>query len=99
MENNYLWKFEWDCGRQGDLEGLFVATENEVKGLMGKKIYFGEVLGKHSEISGTMEESDVEKVEIDSETIDKVTKILGETWSGFNPFDYLNEEDSTEDNE
>lgn len=88
MSDKYLWKFEWDCGRQGDLEGLFVATEQEVKDLIGRKAYFGEVLGKHSEVEGTIEEGDIKKVDLDSETVEKVTAILGDTWSGFNPLEY-----------
>jgi hypothetical protein len=85
---NYLWKFYWSCGRMGDLDGLFVATENEVKQAIGREAYFGEVLGKHSEIYGTLEEKDITKVELDSETVEKVKNILGDTWSGFNPIKY-----------
>lgn len=42
----YLYKFHWDCGRNGDLQGLFVATEDEVKDAIGSEAYFGEVLGE-----------------------------------------------------
>jgi hypothetical protein len=87
---NYLWKFYWSCGRMGDLEGLFVATEDEVKNAANKEVYFGEVLGKHSEIYGTLEEKDIEKVDLDSETVNQVKNILGYTWSGFNPIMYAN---------
>jgi hypothetical protein len=90
-EERYLWSFNWDCGRQGELEGLFVATEQEVNRLIGKEIYFGEVLGKHSEVSGTIEEGEIKKIDLDIETVEKVTKILGDTWSGYNPFEYLGE--------
>ena len=93
MEEKYLWRFNWDCGRQGELEGLFVATEQEVKSLIGQEVYFGEVLGKHSEIFGTIEENEVKKVDLDSETVEKVTKVLGDIWSGYNPLEYLEEED------
>ena len=85
----YLWKFFWNCGRMGYLESLFVTTEQEVKEMIGKKANFGEVLGKHSEIYGDIEESDVEKVDLDSETIGKVSKILGDTWCGYNPLYYI----------
>lgn len=92
METRYLWKFYWDCGRQGEVSSLFVATENEVSGLIGKDIYFGEILGKHSEVSGTIEEGEVQKVEIDPETVEKVAALLGDTWSGYNPIVYLEDE-------
>lgn len=86
---NYLWKFYWDCRRQGGVEGLFVATEDKVKDLIGKQADFGEILGKHSEVYGTIEEGEITKVNLDSETVDKVTIILGETWSGYNPIHYV----------
>jgi hypothetical protein len=89
MSKKYLWKFYWDCGRNGDLEGLFVATEQEIQILIGKHANFGEVLGKHSEIYGTIEEDDIEKIDLDSKAIEKVILILGETWSGYNPLDYV----------
>jgi len=92
VEEKYLWRFNWDCGRQGELEGLFVATEQEVKSLIGQEVYFGEVLGKHSEIFGTIEENEVKKVDLDSETVEKVTKVLGDIWSGYNPLEYLPDE-------
>lgn len=85
----FLWKFYWDCGRQGDLEGIFVATEKEVNDLIGKDVNFGEVLGKHSEVYGTIEKDEITKIDLDSETVEKVTKVLGETWSGYNPLGYV----------
>lgn len=95
----YLWKFYWDCGRQGDVEGLFVATENEVKDLIGKEVYFGEILGKHSEVYGAIEEGEITKLDLDSETVEKVTKLLGDTWSGYNPLQYLPEDEDLEEDE
>jgi len=85
----YLWKLYCYCGRQGSLEGLFVATEEEIKNTIGKYAYFGEVLGKHSEVYGDIEENEITKIDLDSETVEKVSKILGDTWSGFNPMNYI----------
>lgn len=87
----YLWKFYWNCRRQGSVEGLFVATEEEVKNAVGEYVYFGEILGKHSEIYGTIEEGEIEKVDVDSDAVEKVTKFLGDSWSGYNPLDYIRE--------
>lgn len=89
MDKKYLWKFCWDTRREGSVEGLFVATEQEMSGLIGKDVYFGEILGKHSEVCGTMEWEDVEKINLNDETIEKVSSVLGNTWSGYNPFEYL----------
>lgn len=85
----YLYRFYWNCGRSGDLEGLFVATENEVAKAIGSDVYFGEVLGKHSEVYGILEEGDIIKLDISPEAVDEVCKFLGSDWSGFNPIDYV----------
>lgn len=87
----FLWKFHWDCGRNGGVSGLFVASEEEIKSNLDKDIYFGEILGKHSEIYGTLGEEDLTKMDLDSETVEKVSKILGNTWSGRNPLNYIQE--------
>ncbi len=85
----YLWRFEWDCGRDGDIKGLFVATEKEIEDAIDKDVYFGEVLGKHSEVYGFLGEDDVTKIDIDANTVEKVANVLGETWSGYNPLKYI----------
>jgi hypothetical protein len=92
MEEKFLWKFFWDCGRQGEVEGIFVATESEVKEVIGMDVYFGEILGKHSEVTGTIEEKEITKIDLDSETVTKVTNILGGTWFGYNPLNYVGRE-------
>lgn len=81
----YLYRFHWDCSRSGDLEGLFVATEGEVNGAIGRYVHFGEVLGKHSDVYGTIDDGDIQKLDINSAAVEEVSKYLGETWSGFNP--------------
>lgn len=52
-----IFKMNLDAGRQGSLEGIFSAEKEHVKILVEQEIevYFGEVLGKHSEIHGTVE--------------------------------------------
>lgn len=92
-EKKILVKFRWDCGRQGDLEGLFVCTEDERQSLIGKRVYFGEVLGKHSEIQGPIEEKELRILSDDQEKIDWLISVAGWTVSGHNPLDYLNEEE------
>jgi hypothetical protein len=84
----YLWSFYFDCGRSGSLDGLFVATEEEVNSVIGKHAYFGEVLGKHSEVYGDIEPNDIHKLNISPEAVEEVSAHLGDTWSGFNPLDY-----------
>lgn len=88
-----LYEFFWDCGRQGDIVGLFIATEEQVKNAIGKRVYFGEVLGKHSEIYGILEERDLFVVSDDQEKIEWLGRILGSSVSGFNPLEYISHED------
>lgn len=87
-----LVKFYWDCGRQGSVDSLFITTGEELHSIIGKHIYFGEVLGKHSDISGTLEESDFTVVTEDQDFLHKLENIIGSsTISGHNPFHYMEE--------
>lgn len=85
----------------GSLDGLFVSTPEKVAKVVGQEVYFGEVLGKHSEIYGILEEKDLEIIDIDETAIDKLISVLGTTFSGYNPIDYYEEqhEEEEEDNE
>lgn len=78
-----LWSFYWDCGRQGEVEGLFKATKEEVENAIGKEVYFGEILGKHSEVYGVIEKGEIELVS------DDPIKVMSATESGYNPLEYL----------
>ena len=85
-----LVKFHWDCGRMGDVNGLFVTTEEELKNVYGKQVYFGEILGKHSEIYGALEEKDFTIVSKEEDKIEWLEKLMdSKTISEYNPFDYL----------
>ena len=91
MENTNqiaVYKLNIDCGRQGELKGLFIAKKNHVKLLIESKIqvYFGEVLGKHSEVYGSIEEKDITFVSDNEEVIDLI--IEHDLENGFNPFNY-----------
>lgn len=86
---NKLWKFHWDCGRQGDLYGVFIATEEEVQSLVGKEIYFGEVLGKHSNVYGRIKQGEITLITDNAEAIKALQEACGKTISGHNPLQYL----------
>lgn len=51
-----LYKFYWYCGRMGDVEGVFKAKKSFVESVIGNNVYFGEILGKHSDVYGTLGE-------------------------------------------
>jgi len=82
-----IFKFHAECGRQGTLHGLFIAEKSHVGKLIESKIevYFGEVLGKHSEIFGEMSDSDIEFVTDDQLSVQVVEK--HNLCFGFNPFE------------
>ena len=84
-----LWKFYWDCGRQGDLEGVFIASDEDVQAIIGQSIYFGEALGKHSEVSGTIEPGEITLLTDNQEAIEVLKKYIGMDISGYNPLRYL----------
>lgn len=82
-----IYKLHFDCGRSGELNGIFVDTDIRVAKLIesGINVYFGEVLGKHSEVFGPIEECDISLVTQDENAV----KLFEENnlENGFNPFD------------
>jgi len=85
-----LVSFAWDCGRLGNLHGLFICTQEELDALEEKEVYFGEVLGKHSEIFGTLKKEDFRIISVEQDKIDWLEEIMhNKSISGFNPMDYL----------
>lgn len=89
-----LYKFYRDFGRMGDLDGVFISDMDEVADLIGKYVYFGEVLGKHSDIGVTIKEDDIQLLTIDPVAVEIVSKYNLE--SGYNPFEYYEEEEDDE---
>ncbi len=83
-----VYKFHADMGRSGELEGVFVAKKSHVKILIDSEmeIYFGEVLGKHSEVYGKIEKKELKMVSDSEEVINVIRN--HELSSGYNPFDY-----------
>lgn len=83
-----VYKFHFDCGRMGELTGLFVESKQKIDWLIKSKleVYFGEVLGKHSEIFDPVNESDFTMVSDDPKVISIIEE--NDLSNGFNPFDY-----------
>lgn len=96
MENR-MYRFYWDCGRSGHLEGIFVCTEERLNRAIGEDLYFGEALGKHSEIYGPLEKGDISLITDDQDFINKAInyRLIP---TGYNPLNYIrNEEDEEYD--
>ena len=88
-----VYKFYWDCGRQGDLSGVFVATRQQIKNIIGKDVSFGEVLGKHSEIYGVLEEVDITLLTEEPIAVRNFEDFGFE--NGYNPLHYIEYEEET----
>lgn len=86
-----LYRFHLDCGRMGSLGGLFTATEADIKVLIGETVYFGEVLGKHSDISAVMEEEHFKMVSKDPDLVRLFNKYRLAT--GTNPLEIYADQD------
>jgi hypothetical protein len=81
-----LYKFKWDVGRGYEAEGVFVADEKEVEAAMGKTADFGEICGKHSEISIDLKPEYFTVISTDRSFIEKILEVFGgKTVSGHNP--------------
>lgn len=78
----------FSAGRQGDLQGIFSAPKEHVEALVkgGLEIYFGEVLGKHSEICGPVTKDEIKMLTDDQEFIKTFDSL--DMATGYNPFTY-----------
>ena len=96
-----LYKFLVDCFRSGVVESVFIANEEDVAAIIGKEdIYFGEILGKHSEIVINIEANDIKELPAEPFVIEALEKIFVNkdkfqhsyntiTISGYNPIIYV----------
>lgn len=84
--NELVFRWSRDFGRMGGLEGIFVATQAEVNYALGRRAYFGEVLGKHSEIYCNLEAEQFESL---SDEPSVVAFVEQHGPFGRNPLDYV----------
>lgn len=89
-----IYRFHWDCGRAGDISSIFVAEDEDVNAVIGKKVYFGEVLGKHSEVYGTVADDEITLVSSEPADVEMFERLHLST--GLNPLNFLDEEDDDE---
>ena len=80
-----LYKFYEYYGRQGEVEGMFVEFSEVVDALIKDSITvdFGEILGKHSDVSVTLSEDNLTAVSDSPEVIKVIEEHVGEF--GYNP--------------
>ncbi len=89
-----IYSFHWDCGRMGEVNGLFVADSADVEKAIGREVYLGEVLGKHSEIYGVLDTNAV-VLKSDNPAHVEMFESLDLT-TGHNPLAYLEDQDDEE---
>lgn len=68
----------------GDLDGVFVAESGDVEEAMSKSVYFGEVLGKHSSITGHIDPNTVTLLTEDATAVFVIEKYMN-GGTGFDP--------------
>lgn len=78
-----IYKFYWDYGRNGEVSGVFVAEDTEVEEIIGNEVYFGEILGKHSEVYGTVTSEDITLISDNPEFVKMFKEHIGTI--GYNP--------------
>lgn len=83
-----IYKLHIDCGRSGVVEGLFVTYTLYVEALLATKVvvYFGEILGKHSEVHGAIDPSELQLVTTEKKVVKMFEKY--NLTIGHNPFEY-----------
>lgn len=87
-DNRQLYRFTFDCGRQGTLEGVFFADPDKVARAIGRGVHFGEALGKHSEIYGTLDAEEVTLLDV-GEDLAVLRRHAGLITSGYDPLEYV----------
>lgn len=84
QDREKLYRFHWDCGRNGDISSTLLLTEREIESHVGQSVCFGEVLGKHSNVAGPFDREDLTLLTDDQDFIAKA-KTYGLVPRGLNP--------------
>lgn len=81
-----------DYGRGGDVEGVFLVSKEdfELAKKLNPQVYFGEILGKHSEVYCDFNEISFEVKTEDQEKVNALIEMDMHS-SGHNPFECLDE--------
>ena len=74
--------------RYASATGLFIEDKEKIEWLLKTKpkIYFGEISGKRSEVSGVLDEDDIQMITDDPDELAVVSRL--ELEHGINPFWY-----------
>jgi hypothetical protein len=78
------------------MSGRFLLDQEDydrLQAAIGPEVSFGEVLGKHSDVHGTLEEKDLFVITDDQEWLRKALDLGVDLDVGFNPLDYLDDDE------
>lgn len=75
-DKKVLAKFYEDWGRHGSIESVFVTTIDKINEMTGKNFYFGECLGKHSEVTGKFKASNFTVLSADEDFVTKCEEVF-----------------------
>jgi hypothetical protein len=91
-----IYNFYADYGRSGSIDGTFVADVAKMDLLIESKIqvYYGDILGKHSEVYGPVEQSEITLKSNDPAEVALFEKL--KLSSGVNPFEHLEDSEDWE---
>lgn len=89
-----LYRWYADLHRMGKIDSLFLAEQHKIDNAIGKYYNLGEVLGKHSNVYGTLEKEEITLVSTNPVVIDELLKAsnMSNTICGYNPLKYIWEE-------
>lgn len=83
-----MYKYNQDYGRMGSLSGVFLADEKDLAWFMGAEVWADDVLGKHSEVPISFDESTIEEIAVSEQTVAELHGVLGKNISGTTPYDF-----------
>ncbi len=75
------------CCDDGCLCGVFKATQQDIDDAIGKKLYFGEVMGKHSCVYVLLDKEDIKLIS------DNFIVVEGMRQVGYNPLQHIDNGD------
>ena len=94
-----LYSYYLDCYRMGEVSGLFIASDDSIKANLGKNLYFGEILGKHSEITDKFSLENITLLSTEPDKVSWLMSLVGVNVSGYNPLDFVDECEEQEEEE
>jgi len=93
-----LYRYYENCGRMGNIGGLFFLTDDEVERYKTytEYLWWDELLGKHSEGHFDFSDETLEAIDLPEDVVNLLFEKLGKVVSG--PFDFVYFDEMIEEN-